>query len=256
LAVSSITVALADPSRPTVSKGQTIAPDRALTTELWYPTRPGRWPLVVLAHGFAVGPAPYEHLCRSWAAAGYVVAAPRFPLTDAAVAGSSLDEADVPNQSGDVVFVVRALTGPTSTVATRIDPARVAVAGHSDGGETALAAARATPSLRAVIAMSAAPVAASDGHNPPLLAIQGDADPINPPADGYAVYEMAKPPRFLLRLLGGGHLPPFDGTTVYQPIVERVTIDFLDRYVAGRSQSAAALLHDAGPPLATIDGTG
>jgi fermentation-respiration switch protein FrsA (DUF1100 family) len=106
-----------------------------------------------------------------------------------------------------------------------------------------------------VIIMSAGPLGGATERNPPLLAIQGDADPVNPPADGYAVFEQASPPRFLLRLLGGGHLPPFNATTAYQPIVERVTTDFLDRFLSARSSSSAPLLHDAGPPLATIEGS-
>ena len=111
------------------------------------------------------------------------------------------------------------------------------------------------PAFRAVIAMSASPLGGPAGHNPPLLAVQGDADPTNSPADGFAVYQQASAPRFLLRLLGGGHLPPFDDTTAYQPIVERVTTDFLDRYLSNRASSSATLLHAAGPPLATIDGS-
>lgn len=250
-----LTLRLIDRSRPTVSKGQTIAASRALTTELWYPTVSGRWPLVVFAHGFAVGPAPYEHMCDAWAAAGYVVAAPRFPLTDSDVAGAALDEGDLPNQTDDLAFVTRSLIAPSSPVAPIIDPGRIAVAGHSDGGETALAAAETAPTFRAVIAMSAAPFGTPTRRNPPLLAIQGDADPINPPPDGYAVYDQASPPRFLLRLLGGGHLPPFDNTTPFQPVVDRVTLDFLDRFVGGRASSDASLLRDAVPPLATIAGS-
>ena len=255
LAVASRTLPFVDPSRPTVSKGSLVSPSRALTTIVWYPTAPGRWPVVIFAHGFEVGPVPYEHLCRAWAAAGYVVAAPLFPLTDAAVAGPNLDEGDLPNQTADVEFVARALVDPGSAVASKVDPTRIAIAGHSDGAETALDAAQTAPTFRAVIAMSGGPVGGSDVHHPPVLAIQGDADPINPPADGVAVYTQAAPPRYLLRLLGGGHLPPFDDTTPYQPIVERVTTDFLDRYLSGRASSTAVLLHDAGPPLATIEGS-
>ena len=251
--VSTMTLSLVDTTRPTVSKGHLLSASRRLTTLVWSPEAPGRWPLVVFAHGFSVGPTPYEHLCRAWAAAGYVVAAPRFPLTDESVAGAALDVGDLANQPAEVGFVVRALTAPTAPVAPKIDAGRVAVAGHSDGAETALAAAAAAPSFRAVIAMSGGPV--GSGRNPALLAIQGDADPINPPADGYAVFQQASAPRFLLRLLGGGHLPPFDGTTAYQPVVERVTVDFLDRFVAGSGSSSAALLGDARPPLAAIEGT-
>jgi dienelactone hydrolase len=243
--IATSTVTLVDPSRPTVSRGRTIAPSRTLTTLLWYPTVAGRWPLIVFAHGFQVGPVPYTHLCEAWAAAGYVVAAPEFPLTDAAVAGAALDEADINNQPADVRFVAASLVagGPTST---RIDPAHIAMAGHSDGAETALAAGvEGGLRIRAVIALAVSPLpSGGSSGNPPLLVGQGDQDTINPPALGQAVFNQAARPRYLLNLIGAGHLPPFTGTAPWQPVVDRVTIDFLDRYVAGRPVSAAALVSD------------
>ncbi|HET7352621.1 MAG TPA: hypothetical protein VFJ11_01055, partial [Gaiellaceae bacterium] len=61
-----------------------------MTTHLWYPpavdgNRP--WPLVVFGHGFATTPFRYERLLRAWAAAGYLVAAPVFPLGNANAPG-------------------------------------------------------------------------------------------------------------------------------------------------------------------------
>ena len=75
------------------SSGKVLSASRTLTTAVWYPVgTAGPWPLVVFAHGYRLGVGPYVHLCQTWAAAGYVVAAPTFPLTDEAVAGSNLDE--------------------------------------------------------------------------------------------------------------------------------------------------------------------
>jgi hypothetical protein len=59
------------------------------------------------------------------------------------------------------------------------------------------------------------------------------------------VYEQAHRPRFLLSLLGGGHMAPFLSGTGWQAVVDKVTVDFLDRYVSGRTTSDAALLRDA-----------
>ncbi|MDQ6728094.1 MAG: hypothetical protein M3066_18320 [Actinomycetota bacterium] len=258
LAVATMTVPLVDSSRPTVSGETTISTSRALTTRLWFPQTPagGPWPLVVFAHGYEVGPDPYVALCEAWAEAGYVVAAPEFPLTDADVAGENLDEYDIENQPDDVRFVIRSLLAADSPLAGRIDPTRLAVAGHSDGGVTALAVATAAlPGLRAVIALSASPVGDGSTANPPMLVAQGDDDDIDPYENGAAVYDQAVAPRYLLTLLGGAHLPPFTEGSAYLDVVDKVAVDFLDLYVAGRTSTDAAMTRDAAaePVLVTLD---
>jgi dienelactone hydrolase len=206
-------------------------------TQVWIPQRPGRSPLVVFAHGFQVGPAPYTALLQTWAAHGYVVAAPEFPLTDAAVAGSNLDEADIDNQPADVRFVTNFLVS-SSPVAAQIDPGKVAIAGHSDGAETALAAATSPagvgqPVYRAVIAFGVQPVPGAAGRNPPILVGQGDEDTINPPSYGYSTFAAAASPKYLLVLRGGGHLAPLEAGSAWLPGIEAETEAFMDAYVAG-----------------------
>ncbi|HWE67971.1 MAG TPA: hypothetical protein VG298_15120, partial [Acidimicrobiales bacterium] len=116
---------------------------------------------------------------------------------------------------------------------------RVAMAGHSDGAETALAAAVTPapvgqPRFRALVAMSAQQVSVAGATaTPPILVTQGDADTINPPSYGYQVWQAANSPKFLLVLHGGGHLPPLQPGSVWLPGVEAVTLAFLDAYVAG-----------------------
>ena len=229
-----------------MSHGHQISASRALTTLVWYPQAPGRRPLVVFAHGFQVGPPPYLTLLQAWAAHGYVVAAPEFPLTDQAIAGANLDENDINNQPQDLRFVTDSLVAPSSPVAGRINPDEVAVAGHSDGAESALGAGVAStpagePPYRALITMSVQQLpGVSHTSNPPMLVTQGDQDTINPPSWGYQVYDQGSSPRYLLVLKGGGHLPPVEAGSAWLPGIEEVTEAFLDCYVA-RDRSASAI---------------
>lgn len=255
--VAEVALPLVDRSRPTVSHGQEVSASRSLPTTVWYPDVPGRWPLVVFAHGFQVGPEPYTSLLEAWAAHGYVVAAPAFPLTDQAIAGADLDENDINNQPADVRFVTDELVSPSSPVAVRIDPSRVAVAGHSDGAETALAAATegappAGPAYRAVVVMSGQPVPGAPGRNPPALVVQGDADSTNPPPLGYSTWDQAASPKYLLVLRGAGHLPPFEAGSPWLAGVEKVTETFLDAYVARDAPVAAVASSGAGDQALTL----
>jgi fermentation-respiration switch protein FrsA (DUF1100 family) len=259
-ALASATLSLVDVSRPTVSHGRTVAASRKLTTLVWYPAVSGRWPLIVFAHGYDVGPQTYLHLLQVWAEAGFVVAAPEFPLTDAAVAGANLDENDLDQQPGDVRFVITTLLTPSSPMAGRIDPARIGVAGHSDGGETALAVGflpgQTDWRVKAVMAFSVQLIPGQPARpGLPLLVAQGDHDTTNPPVWGRAVYDQAASPRWLLWLAGAGHLPPFAGGSVWQPVVDRVSVDFLDRYLAGTGSTATLVADGQRPGLASLVGT-
>jgi hypothetical protein len=214
--------------------------------------------MVVFAHGFDVGPETYASLLASWAAHGYVVAGPEFPLTDPAVAGSNLDENDITNQPTDLRFVTDSLVAPTSPVAAQIDSARVAVAGHSDGAESALAtsvtpAPAGEPGYRAVIAMSVQPLPGSGAMaNPPILVTQGDADTINPPASGQQTWQQAAPPKYFLDIHGGGHLPPLQGGSVWLPGIEAATEAFLDAYAAGDGDASGVATAVSHTPSLTL----
>jgi fermentation-respiration switch protein FrsA (DUF1100 family) len=73
---------------------------------------------------------------------------------------------------------------------------------------------------------------------PPLLAVQGTADPLNAPATTAAYFARAAHPKFLLWLLGASHLPPYTDQQPELGIVERTSIAFLARYL-GRGSLAA-----------------
>ena len=80
------------------------------------------------------------------------------------------------------------------------------------------------------------------GRTPPILFVQGDADVINLPADSRLMYRAdTAGPRFYLDLYGAGHLTPYEGDGPPEPIVARVSTDFLNRYVAGEQAAGAAM---------------
>ena len=231
---------------------------RALVTQIRYPAQGsassvdvsgaapararGPFPLVVFGHGYDETPGPYARLLRAWAGAGYVVAAPVFPLENANAPGGP-NENDLNNQPRDMSFVISgvlALSGADrGFLAGLIDPQEIAVAGQSDGGETALAVAYDRYFLdrrvRAAVILSGSEM--PDGGfdfprpSPPLLATQGTADTINPPNLTRAFYDVAPPPKYLLTMFGAPHLGPYSNEQPQLGIVERVTIAFLDGYL-------------------------
>jgi fermentation-respiration switch protein FrsA (DUF1100 family) len=203
---------------------------------------PGRFPLVVFAHGFAVTPGTYVALMRAWVQAGYVVAAPFFPLTNADAPGGP-NESDLVNQPGDMSLVITRVLADSAdgrgVLRGLVNPSRIAVAGHSDGASTALDTAddHVAPDRRvdAAIILSGADMPGMDSFpfavgSPPVLAVQGTADTSNEPAATYRWFRLARPPKFLLTLVGAGHLWPYR-TQPRLGIVERETIAFLDRYL-------------------------
>ncbi len=230
---------LVDTSRRAHFRNGTSGP-RVLTTFVRYPTRGhAPFPLVVFAHGFAVAPQLYSRLLDRWALAGYVVAAPVFPVESAGAPGGP-DQSDLVNEPGDMSFVVSRLTGPASPMRGLIDPRKIAFAGQSDGAEAALSAAYDHRFLdRRVDAAVILSGAALQGFvrpppgSPPLLAVQGTADPINPPNDTTDYYRLMRKPKFLLWLLGATHLPPYTTDDRWAAIVNRTSTDFLDHYLRG-----------------------
>jgi dienelactone hydrolase len=226
----------------------------------------GPFPLVVFGHGFAVTPGLYARMLQSWARAGYVVAAPVFPLENANAPGGP-NEADLIDQPADMRFVISRMLAANSAssgpLAGLIDPKAIAVAGQSDGGDTALAVAY-DPSFRdprvsAAAILSGAEIPGTVGFafphgGPPLLATQGTADTVNPPSATNAFFEAAQPPKYLLSLIGAEHLPPYSDQQPQLAIVERVTIAFFDGYLKHRQGALKRLVSLGGVPgTASID---
>lgn len=262
-----------DTSRSIVLEGR--SEPRTLLTEIRYPAvgssdatdvrdapparSDGPFPLIVFGHGFDMAPARYARLLQYWARAGYVVAAPAFPGENPAAPGGP-NEADLVNQPGDMRFMISRMLAESAgsgPLAGLIDPKRIAVAGHSDGGDTALALAY-DPRVRdsrvdAAIVLSGAEIPAEGEFTfptggPPLLATQGTADTINPPSATDTFFEAAHTPKYLLSLTGAEHLPPYTEPGPQLAIVERATHAFLDAYLLHKQGALAQLQTDGNIP--------
>lgn len=203
----------------------------------------GPFPLIVFGHGFGATPDTYSRLLRAWAQKGYVVAASIFPLTNGRALGGA-HESDLVNQPKDMSFVISRMLATKATgdgiLSGLINPHRIAVAGHSDGGSTALAVAYNRHyhdrRIRAAAILAGAEIPGVYGYDfpaprPPLLAIQGTADTSNFPASTRVYFRAAPPPKFLLSLLGAGHGPPYISEQPQLRIVEQATTAFFDAYL-------------------------
>ncbi|HEY2355405.1 MAG TPA: hypothetical protein VGH79_10970 [Gaiellaceae bacterium] len=219
---------------------------RPVTTAFWYPpVRDGKgpFPLIVFGHGFASRPSWYRRLLSDWAQAGYVVAAPIFPLGNVNAPGGP-NESDIVHQPGDMSFVITKVlalsASSTSSFSGLVDPDKVAIAGQSDGAMTAFAAAYEKPWLdpgqriKAALILSGAilgPKRYVEHTGVPLLAVQGLADTINPPKYARQLFRSVGRPKFLLLLRGAGHLPPYTVAGPTFDTVRSVTIAFLRHYL-------------------------
>ncbi len=225
----------------------------------------GPFPLIVFGHGFDVTPGLYAPLLQAWARAGYVVAAPSFPLATPSAPGGPT-EADLPNQPADMRFVIshmlRASGARSGLMSGLIALNEIAVAGQSDGGDTALAVAYdprfRDPRVRAAVILSGAEIPQLAAFTirpggPPLLATQGTADPINLPSATSAFYDSAPVPKYLVELLGASHLPPYSSHQPQLGVVERVTVAFLGHYLRDAPRSLRPLVKAGDVPgVATL----
>lgn len=266
--IGSVKLTVDEPNRTVTVDGQTG--ERVIPTLVRYPARTGQagqdkpgasplggtFPLVVFAPGYLQCGSTYGPLLRSWAAAGFIVAEVTFPLTNCHVAQPR--ESDILNEPYDISSVITQLLAdnadPGSPLYEMINPKKVAVAGHSDGGDTAAAVAFNTccrdARVSAALIFAGAELSSFGGSyfpqgSPPALFVQGGADTVNVPTDTLKLYDADQAgPKALLWLDGGTHLSPYEGSGPAERIVARVTTDFLRMTLLGSSQAAKSMAQE------------
>jgi len=267
-----------DRSRPTAPNGNYPgAPERTLRTLVWQPASPQALPLFVMAHGFSGLPEDYDAVAPTIAAAGFVVALPAFPLTNANAPGGYRHALlDVVNQPADISFVISQLldanAGP-GDLHGRINADQIAVLGHSLGGATVTVLTRKDccrdTRVRGAILFAPAPLdffgTLFDKEpittGPPTLLINGTADMAVAYSATEALYADIDPPKFLLGITGADHTNALNGHTEplsdLQTVSVRAIVGFLNALFRGRSsafaQTLTALAAEGNP--VTSDGT-
>ncbi len=234
--VATTTMSFVDTSRPTPPwNGMPGKPSRTLVTTIWFPSRgsgavapagDGPYPLIVFAHGLGGSPQGYQQLLTAWAAAGYVVAAPLFPLSSSETPGGP-DGGDIGNQPGDMSFVIdqvlRASAASNGPLSGLVDPTEIGAAGHSNGAITTLGLVANSccrdARVKAAVVMAGTTEGLGTGHYnlaeaPPLLVVQDLHDGLVPYPDAVAVFNMARGPKALLALDWDSH-PDATGSSAH-----------------------------------------
>lgn len=262
-----------DTTRPT----EGIGPSRTLRTAIYYPaqgppgdtpvanappdTGGGPYPLILFSHGLGARGVSYENVLKSWASAGYVVAAPDYPLSNAdAPGGAQFGRAiaDTKNQTADASFVidqVLKLDKQKQGLSGIVDAKRIGASGHSLGAITTYGLVYSScctdKRIKAAIPMSGITglVEGSGqyflGAATPLLAVHGNSDGIVPYALDRSGFARAKSPKFFLTFLGAGHVTPFlGGDSSSANALKQSTVDFFNGYLKHNKPAITKLQTD------------
>ncbi|MDI6097878.1 chlorophyllase [Actinoplanes sp. NEAU-A12] len=217
--------------------------DRPLPTKVWLPAGEGPFPLIYFSHGLTSQPDDYAELLSAWAAAGFVVAGPKYPHTWNQTA--AYDAGDIVNQPADAQHVITELL---TALAGIVDPQRIAAAGHSAGAITTvgLFSGSRDERLKAglLIAGRQMPQPAPFAGAPaPLLFVQGKLDKTVTYEQAYGAYNEVSWPKAFLELPQGTHLPHRDEPSV----VAATTTDFWLWSLRGDQAAKDRMPRDAAP---------
>jgi dienelactone hydrolase len=236
--VRTTTVTLVDESRTTpATAGAGARPARELETHLYEPTGTGPFPLIVFAHGLNGHPRKFTTLHRAWAAAGYIVAAPAFPVSNDLAPGGG-DFIDLGQQPADMAFVLDQLLGTDSPLTATVDQERVGAGGLSLGGATVYGLAYddccRDDRITAAMVLDGNELSFSPDltRGPPVLLVHADPDPSLPYGNAVANFGRATVPAAFLTLHETAHAEPYENTVdPADDLVEAVTVAWWDRYL-------------------------
>ncbi|MFC4067638.1 alpha/beta hydrolase family protein [Actinoplanes subglobosus] len=215
--------------------------DRPLPTKVWLPAGSGPHPLIYFSHGLTSQPDDYADLLAAWAAAGFLVAGPKYPHTW--YEAPDYDADDVVNQPADAQHVITELL---TALGDRVDPQRIAAAGHSAGAITTVGLFSGTRDarLRAGLMIAGRQMEQPSpftGPAAPLLFVQGKKDETVTYEQAYGAYNEVPWPKGFLEIPDGGHLPHRDEPA----LVAATTTDFW-RWTLNGDQAARQRLPQDG----------
>jgi predicted dienelactone hydrolase len=243
--------------------------DKGLAYRAWLPadfaSRHHDVPLILFSHGFGGCAEQSRTLTRALADAGYAVLAPnhrdegcaRFNgnMLNALKAGGLRPEqpftapgawnADTETSRRDDIEALLAYALSHAPYKEAIDPAHIALMGHSLGGYTVLGIAGGweswrDPRIKCVLTLSpyAAPFVTAKRMGAiavPVMYQTGTRDiGIGPVLLKHGGYEQTKARKYLLELKGAGHFAWTELNPVFQKTIADYAIAFFDRELIGR----------------------
>jgi predicted dienelactone hydrolase len=245
-----------DPARPTGD-----VPGRTLVTDVYVPGGDGPFPLIVHAHGLDGSSAKFSELLQDWAEAGYVVASPNFPLTNADTPKDQRDINDVLQQPADMSFVLDQLLAANEDggdLEGLIDTDRIGVSGLSLGGATTwplvFNSCCQDERFRSAVLMSALRIELEGGtydwgRRFPVLVFAGTADAAIPYAKQQETVALLPGPTWSVTLDGGLHSQPFENPdSPHDEVVTATTLDFWAATLREDAEAGARIAADATVP--------